>query len=243
MQNAIMETALAWAVSAKNALQNHGGYSPNQLVFGTIVKLPSVITELAPAVESFTPSDIGRQNLNALQDTRKDFIQAESRERIMQALGHNVRTYCGENYQNGDKVFCKRRAVKGWKGPAIVLGKEANFILIRHGGAFYKCHPCHLMKATQQKSPTTPDVKPVHKDNRCIPGKVHKEKNIQVLILKMTVKQIYEEHERNEGDLKVVSATFLLVCFVCLQESTPETRKNVFYFTSKALFILEIIKF
>ena len=43
--------------------------------------------------------------------------------------------------------------------------------------------------------------------------------------------------------LKVVSATFLLVCFVCLKKSTCETRKNVFYFTSKALFILEIIKF
>ena len=43
--------------------------------------------------------------------------------------------------------------------------------------------------------------------------------------------------------LKVVSATFLLVCFVCLKERTSETRKNVFYFTSKALFVLEIIKF
>ena len=40
-----------------------------------------------------------------------------------------------------------------------------------------------------------------------------------------------------------MSATFSLVCFVCLQESTYETRKNAFYFTSKALFILEIIKF
>ena len=43
--------------------------------------------------------------------------------------------------------------------------------------------------------------------------------------------------------LKVVSATFLLVCFVSLKESTCETRKNVFYFISKALFVLEIIKF
>ena len=33
------------------------------------------------------------------------------------------------------------------------------------------------------------------------------------------------------------------VCFVCLKESTCETKKNVFYFTSKALFVLEIIKF
>ena len=31
--------------------------------------------------------------------------------------------------------------------------------------------------------------------------------------------------------LKVVPATFLLVCFVCLKSSTCETRKNVFYFT------------
>ena len=30
------------------------------------------------------------------------------------------------------------------------------------------------MKATQQKSLKTSDVKPV--DNRCVPGKVHKEK-------------------------------------------------------------------
>ena len=42
---------------------------------------------------------------------------------------------------------------------------------------------------------------------------------------------------------KVVSATFLLVCFVFLKEKTCETRKNVFYFTLKALFILEMIKF
>ena len=43
--------------------------------------------------------------------------------------------------------------------------------------------------------------------------------------------------------LKVVPATFLLVCFLCLKECTCETSKNDFYFTSKALFILEIIRF
>ena len=44
-------------------------------------------------------------------------------------------------------------------------------------------------------------------------------------------------------DFKVVSATFLPACFLCLKENTCETRKNVFYFTSKALIVLEIIKF
>ena len=49
--------------------------------------------------------------------------------------------------------------------------------------------------------------------------------------------------ERSHTSLKIVSATFLLVCFVCPKERTCETRKNVFYFSSKALFDLEIIKF
>ena len=43
--------------------------------------------------------------------------------------------------------------------------------------------------------------------------------------------------------LKVVSTTFLIICFACLKESICEAKKNVFYFTLKAVFILEIIKF
>ena len=150
-----METALAWAVSLKNALQNHGRYSPNQLVFGTNVNLPSVITDLAPALESLTSSDIVRRNLNALHDARKNFIKTELSTKIKRALRQNVITYCEENYQNGDKVFDKRRSVKVWKGLATLLIKEGNFVLIRHGSSFYRCHPCHLTKATQKKSPAT----------------------------------------------------------------------------------------
>ena len=44
-------------------------------------------------------------------------------------------------------------------------------------------------------------------------------------------------------NLKVVFATFLLVCSVSLKASTCETRKNVFYFTLKYFFVLEWIKF
>ena len=52
-----------------------------------------------------------------------------------------------------------------------------------------------------------------------------------------------ESHVIVMGDLKVVSAAFLLVSFSSLKESYCETWKNVFYFISKALFILEKIKF
>ena len=43
--------------------------------------------------------------------------------------------------------------------------------------------------------------------------------------------------------LKVVSATFALVYFLSLNESTCQAKKNVFYFALKALFVLEKIKF
>ena len=43
--------------------------------------------------------------------------------------------------------------------------------------------------------------------------------------------------------LKVVSATFLLVSFLSVNESTYQTKKSVYYFTSKALSVLEKIKF
>ena len=42
--------------------------------------------------------------------------------------------------------------------------------------------------------------------------------------------------------LKIVSASFASLLF-SLNESACETRKNAFYFTSKALFVLEKIKF
>ena len=45
-----------------------------------------------------------------------------------------------------------------------------------------------------------------------------------------------------KDSLKVASATFLLVCFLRLNESTCQTRENT-YFTSKSLFVAEKIKF
>ena len=103
-------------------------------------------------------------------------IRTESNESIKQALRHKLRTSCEENYQNEDNVFDKRRALQSWNGSDTVLEKERNFVLIQHGSAFYRCHSRNIMKATQQKSPTTTDVKPVNKDNRRVPDKVHKKR-------------------------------------------------------------------
>ena len=44
-------------------------------------------------------------------------------------------------------------------------------------------------------------------------------------------------------DIKGCVRYILLACFKSLKDSTGETSKNVFYFASKALFVLEKIKF
>ena len=72
------------------------------------------------------------------------------------------------------------------------------------------------------------------------------EKSCRTLVQKLLRKiitPIWAGAPRSFHFLKVVSATFVLVYFLSLKESTCQTRKNVFYFTSKALFVLKKIKF
>ena len=45
-----LENATCWAVSAKNALANVNGYSPNQLVFGKNPNYPSELTSDLPGL-------------------------------------------------------------------------------------------------------------------------------------------------------------------------------------------------
>ena len=75
-----IDTALAWAVAARNALHNFSGYSPNQLVFGYNPSLPNVMTDNAPALEARTNLEMIADNLNALHSARKDFISIESKD-------------------------------------------------------------------------------------------------------------------------------------------------------------------
>ena len=99
-----------------------------------------------PAFEPTRKSDVIRQNLQAMHAARQKFIESESSEKIQRALKHKVRTYSETVFEKGEKVYYKRKSDKGWKGPAIVLAVDNKWILIRHGGAFYRCHASHVIK-------------------------------------------------------------------------------------------------
>ena len=139
-----VDIALAWAVHAKNALHNVHGFSPYQLVFGQNPQLPNFYINKPPALNKPSVEFIA-SHLAALHGARHAFLQAESSEKIKRALRHNLRSYQNVSYCSGDRVYYKRNDSNEWKGPATVLGRDGQCVLIRHGGFYVRVHPCRLM--------------------------------------------------------------------------------------------------
>ena len=75
-----VQTALAWAVAARNAFHNHSGFSPNQLVFGFNPNTPDVYNSTLPGLASASPSEIVQRNLTAKAAAREMFIRFEASE-------------------------------------------------------------------------------------------------------------------------------------------------------------------
>ena len=101
------DVALAWAVSAENALINHNGFSPAQLVFEKASNLPSTINYHLPALESAIQSVDSAHHISAIHAARKGFIASESSEKIKLALKINIRNY-QRFYELRDEVYYKR---------------------------------------------------------------------------------------------------------------------------------------
>ena len=129
-----LETAVAWAVSSKNTLYGHGGYSPNTLVFGKNPNFPSVISDKLPAITAENLSSTVETNLKALRAAIEGFIEVESSEKLKRALAHNVRSSMETQFQNGEKVFFKRKDEKRWHGPGVVVGQDGKQVLVKNGG-------------------------------------------------------------------------------------------------------------
>ena len=102
------ELALAWSLSAKNALKNVYGFSPNQLVFGHNPNLPSVIDNDIPAQSGITSSQLIASHLNAMHSSRKAFVECEASDKLRRALKSKTRSSTTKNFHNGDRVLYKR---------------------------------------------------------------------------------------------------------------------------------------
>ena len=173
------ETALAWAISAKNSFINVKGFSPYQLVLGRNVSLPSVVTDKPPALEGSTESRTVAEHLTALHSARKAFVAAESSEKIRRALRRQTQS-SGMTFIQGEKVYYKRNDSPRSKGPAKVIGQDGPVVFIRHGGKHIKAHSCRvqIVKEKSLKGSNEPHTvekrKPTIND---IEGKTYEDDN------------------------------------------------------------------
>lgn len=117
-----LETAVCWAVSAKNTLHGHNGYSSNMIVFGKNPNGPSVLHDQLPVLEENVSRVTIECNLVEMRSAREAFIQSESSEKIKRALKSNVRSCDDARFQNGEREFYKRNDSGKWRGPGSVIG-------------------------------------------------------------------------------------------------------------------------
>ena len=136
------QTALDWALMAKNSMVNVYGYSPHQLVFGQNPNLPSVLVDKLPALEGTSVSTRVGQHLATLHASRRAFTEVECSERIRRALRKQVRP-TDEKYEKGDRADSIE-----WKGPAVVIGQDRAVVFIRHGGILVRAHYTQRNRST-----------------------------------------------------------------------------------------------
>ena len=155
--NCDMETALAWAVSAKNALINNNGFSPYQIAYGKNPNLPSNVNNKLSAFEDHNTTEQLVKHINALHSGRKAFIQSESSEKIKRAFRNNVRP-SGKQYSINEEVYYKREDSQKWKGPAKVLGQDGPVISLRHGTCYIKAHVCRVQPINKNKNESNIEI-------------------------------------------------------------------------------------
>ena len=140
-----IETATAWSTSAKNSLCNHSGFSANQMVLGRNPNFPSILNNKLPGLSSDDElSYTVEENLKAMQLAREACVKAESAEKIKTAMRNNVPSYNNEIFENGQKVYYKRKD-KRWSGPAVVIRNDGKTIIVKRGGEIIRAHISRLI--------------------------------------------------------------------------------------------------
>ena len=143
------ETALVWAISAKNAIINHSGLSPAQLVFGRIGKYPRTLTDDLPSLDnSLDQSTVELEISSALHKTRKVREQRKEKDNkdVKKQTEHSF-----NRYENNEEIYYKREVTQHWNGSTRIL---VPVLLLRKGTEYVKAHVCRVQSINNE----TPDI-------------------------------------------------------------------------------------
>ena len=139
----LLETALAWAINAKNSLQMWSGFLSYQLVYGQQQKLPSFVTDELPALHGTSNSKNVVQHINTMHESRKIFIEAESAERARRALRQKLRS-SSINIEQDDRIFYKRQ------DSGVVIGRDGKVIFVQHESIYVWVSMNRIIKAGEE---------------------------------------------------------------------------------------------
>ena len=106
------------------------GFTPDQLAIGQNLRLPSAFSDGLPALEEETTSPVIAKHLNTLASAGEAFASAQTSAKLKRALRKPIRSYCDAIYDHGDTVFYKLPDQHRWQGPAGVIGRDGNVVLI-----------------------------------------------------------------------------------------------------------------
>ena len=160
------EMALAWAVSAKNALSNTYGYSPMQIAIGYSPNLPNVLTDKAPALDNVSNNNVIISHLQALHSARREYVKAESSAMIRKALRSKTRNH-RKFFLTGDLVYVSRPNSKVRLGPYKVLGQDGSLVFLRNGGRMITAHCNVIVPIASIDVSELPTAIPIEDHNKC----------------------------------------------------------------------------
>ena len=133
---------------AHNTLTRHDGYSPQQHVLGTDVRIPllGMVGEgnetLDSALQENEERHVRSQKIRLA--ARKAFLDADSEDRLRRAVRHRTRLNRGP-FVVGDQVLIWRRAPNEkkhhWHGPGRVIGAQSDKVWVMYGAKVYRCAP------------------------------------------------------------------------------------------------------
>ena len=93
------------------------GFAPNQLAFGHNPKFPALIDSSVATAEESTSNKLIADHLNTMHTARKAFFENESSDKWSQEIAKKTRTSKVLTYDQGDKVYFKRKNSKRWQRP------------------------------------------------------------------------------------------------------------------------------
>ena len=129
------------------------GFSPQQLVYGVAARWPDFVSADLPAISSSgVPADhVGHYMtlfLDSVYTAKEKFHAVDIRAKVSLASQHRPSKNRDLVLTVGDSAFDYEKGKDTWHGPAVVIGADGDFVVLRHWGSVRRLPLLHCRSAS-----------------------------------------------------------------------------------------------